>query len=537
MFDRASYPQVVDEILSLLIDALARPGSDSTLPALIAKFDLIRGDHERMALLDHGTQQAIEGINLKIQEVFANVLSAQASASFAALNVEELNLLSWSQATSFRRVADVLNLQTDYARFMILTAETATMRTLQIERWIAIADRLTQEQNYFSADALFCALTQSDIERLYITHDEVILLSDEACARLAMLKATYTKKAYLLQEIVYPAEGPKMANLIKIIGPVKAYLEGKLMQLESHKEQLKQRTGPGIAAQLSQVEKEMAELVESNVRQCWDAYRKMYSDYRILLSSRRIAWGLLRHLSSMEIQLPDVGETRLSDIVSAKNGLENDKTRLSKVEHLIAYLSVRTDVSDNERSIQQVRLCADMTRLQARIAPMERLVNSFEFYLYDCARKNKLPGRQESNETDPVSDKEAIRRRLSGVFRRIPSPLGSRVGSTLARERAASLSSPNSTSELRARTGSGIWVHTASPTPKRDSFRLPSVRHSVSLFFPPLTRRETSPRRDADLIDNRTRSGSALYKSAPLAPPASPGSPRSAKSTPRSSRK
>jgi len=203
----------------------------------VKKFENFVSDPDNLNYLKkhrHARHQ-VRSINTEIVVKFAGTLSAGAYGVFQDFDIS--NKDSWAD------VAHVYNQQSEYVKSDILSREKIAERNLSAERWIFIADYLTKQGDFFSAQSITQAFSFIEVSKLYEDKGKMTGLSNDALAKLDYLQSIYkgdeiaNKK---LKGLIEATQGPKVANIDSITKSIELKQSGSLTILYIQKEKAKE---------------------------------------------------------------------------------------------------------------------------------------------------------------------------------------------------------------------------------------------------------------------------------------------------------
>lgn len=187
----------------------------------------------------------IEKARRKILDVYAQIFTAIASEEFGKIEINDLRQVKYFESKIKPLTLLSGNFATDVA-LQILNESNIDKRNIIIERYIELADKLTREGDFFSANAIFAGLKDPKCHALYKNNYGFFMLSDEACKKLSNLEKLYGGKIperILLEEKMKSFNGPKLPSLDKLSNTIATSyigsLDTKSMALERKKDEWK----------------------------------------------------------------------------------------------------------------------------------------------------------------------------------------------------------------------------------------------------------------------------------------------------------
>lgn len=114
----------------------------------------------------------INTINAKIVDMYADILTNMANEEFRKVTDKLHTLTKDNVGSCLKNVIDLSSNQSAYFVNKILMTANKSQRNLMVERLLILADKLKKEGNYFTAQAIFFAITNTVVDRLYRYKDK-----------------------------------------------------------------------------------------------------------------------------------------------------------------------------------------------------------------------------------------------------------------------------------------------------------------------------------------------------------------------------
>lgn len=236
--------EIAIENLSDFLNTPSEKRKEEEFLPLLKKFDEAMVNQENIKYLQSHPDLMMKAqqVNLAVIDVFAHTFSSMAKTAYESTNSEKItNVLNNTEIKNpmeeiTKDLTDTYNLQSNAVIKHVLSQKNVDQSKLMIERYIALALKLTQEGNFYSASAIYSGLSESSVSRLIGSNEEG--LSESSQQILHTLKSIYdpfeaAKKNR--SEFISSHVGPKMATIDAITNKYESGIKGNLENIKFKK--------------------------------------------------------------------------------------------------------------------------------------------------------------------------------------------------------------------------------------------------------------------------------------------------------------
>jgi len=331
----ASPPPTLDDAIKAIHNYLAKsPGEKSQFMDLVKCFDR----HIYTVRAEHMTGE-IREIQEKILEIYAHTFTAVARAEYEKFNIDHLKRLKDFDS----QTSNITGLSGDIAKSVMLQVvyeEDDHIRKGVIERYILLADKLTKEGNFFSANGIYQGLAMPECSRLY-KNNSGINLTEIPVKKLIELQSLYggraSDKNHLI-ELMTKCNGSTLPVLDKLKFDIETKYAGSMDKLTNEKNSLekewvnlknKQAEEVTISAMELKI-KEYAERIQEqshkNLAKVGDDYKQIYKAEKapLLMNNIDLSVDVVTQAKSVEQTLHylTIGDLK-SILETSRTVLEN----------------------------------------------------------------------------------------------------------------------------------------------------------------------------------------------------------------------
>jgi hypothetical protein len=433
---------------------------------------------------DLPTLKQIMELNERIVGLYIDTIHAVTREKFEALKVEHLH--DFKRARSFKALVDLANILQQYVLDSIAANHDPILRSLVIERFIRIANRLHRANNFFAAQMIVSTLMGTQVANLY---KEKNALSADCRDLLDGLEQIYNpllnSSRNFLDRTVKPALGAKMPNIVAVLNSIHAKNEGSLLHATSEQ---------GL---------EIKKCIQEN---CVSAFKELYVPYLEPIEQNRVCVELKNEIVSANQKRKALLSRRLQAAPASK--IEHDIGNLkSKISALNIKLHTADETTKKDIEILKNQHLADIQKLNDGLKAINERLSNYKAEL----EKLQQPTKQNLETLKGTSTESSLVVLIGNLVG--ASPEAGRT--TIGRQRSSSSPtsvvpdvvqtenspSPASRARLFGRTTSAFFKKPSltpdkgsqsDPTPKRSEQQLAPCEPNVQK--PPRNSANSSPR-------------------------------------------